>query len=208
MAVIAWLASRSSNEGSGESASPPEPGGTMTAFSVLRIFFYSAPLWLAPWAYFAAVSREKTPDLSTAWPGAGLLVAANFLLLVDILSHRRYPLPMYAVVGGFLITFLALVGAYARVDLAASHQLAAHTHKMLECYTDSQDHKVTLTPANAIYFALATVTTTGFGDIVPHSATCRWLTSSELAFAFPILGLSIGVIAGRAIQSWNQERER
>lgn len=161
--------------------------------------FAVLPIWLLPWALFAAAANEKSAHLTRVWSSAGALLATNFVLLVAVFLHRRSPLPSWAVAGGFLFTFLALIGAYASADLVASHETLAGGAKLAACYTTNSGVATTLRPVDAIYFALSTVTTAGFGDISPHSETCRWLTSGELGIGFPILGLAIGGVAGRML---------
>jgi Ion channel len=50
---------------------------------------------------------------------------------------------------------------------------------------------------DAVYYALSTITTTGFGDISAHSETCRGLTVAELAIGLPAIGLSIAAVGAR-----------
>lgn len=172
------------------------PRRTLPLIGLAAPLVITLVIWVAPWLVFLFASEEKTAHLTRVWICAGVAVVTNFLYLVAVFLHPRSPLPSWAIAAGFLFTFLALVGAYASADIAASHQVLTASHP---CYVSATGQGTTLSPSDAVYFTLSTVTTVGFGDIAPKSATCRWLTSSELALAFPILGLSVGGVAGRML---------
>jgi hypothetical protein len=128
------------------------------------------------------------------WTAAGLLVAANLYVLFDVLLRARIrALPRGFVFAGFVLTLSAVVGAYAYADLAASHADAA-------CYVNAAGGGMGLDAGNAIYYAMSTLTTAGFGDITAHSQACRWLTTAELAVGLTTVGLSIAAVAARIFE--------
>lgn len=55
-----------------------------------------------------------------------------------------------------------------------------------------------LTHDDAIYFALATFTTTGYGDITPVSAIARWTVSAQMVLAFVL----VAVLLVLALSRW------
>lgn len=155
--------------------------------------------WSAPWVFFVITANDKSGHVPRAWTASALFLAVNFLLLYAVFLHRDFPMAPWVVAVGFMFTFLALLGAYASADYAASHQIVMHNHhrELASCYTSASDKTVALHPIDAIYFTLSTVTTAGFGDIAPHSGLCRALTSAQLAIGFPMLGLSFAGVAAR-----------
>lgn len=58
-----------------------------------------------------------------------------------------------------------------------------------------------LTKAGASYFAWATMTTTGFGDVVPHSETARLATTVQMALTFLLVSFGLALLAGAAPHS-------
>jgi hypothetical protein len=160
-------------------------------------------VWAAPWVLFGLTASERAGGLTFVWVGAGLLVAADFFLLLAVFLRTSSPLPPWAVTTGFILTFAALVAAFASADLAAAHHhvIDAHGHHLLaDCYRNGAGVSDALAPVDAIYATLGTVTTAGAGEIVAHSASCRWMTASQLAIAFPMLGLSIGGVGARVFK--------
>jgi Ion channel len=188
-------------------------------------------VWLAAWALFARTVRHgDTSHAYQTWGGAGMLIGANISLLLILLVNPEFgELPAWEIGAGFVMTFSALIGAYAAADFASSHSYAfiqGHIHDgkhiagyladgkgghhriLRDCYRDNgarMPHG--LSPWNAIYAALGTVTTAGSGEITAHSALCRKVTSLELAFSFPVLGLAVAGAAVRLFKIFSpQER--
>lgn len=141
--------------------------------------------------------------------GVGIVFAAIavfsvlFLVGIVIRSHEM-DAGLWLAVAAFVFTFATLLGAYAGLDM----QAVANTHGV--CLVDGKE--VGLISANAahpphpallidkldaIYFAITTLSTTGFGDIVAHSDTCRRLVVGEVVLGFPALGIAIAGVAAR-----------
>ncbi len=47
----------------------------------------------------------------------------------------------------------------------------------------------------AMYWALETATTVGYGDVIPHNATGKWIAAGVMLTAIPLLGAAFGVWA-------------
>ncbi len=154
--------------------------------------------WLGPWVAFLFVPGNTSTHIARHWIAATLLVAANLYVLFDVLLRARIrALPRGFVFAGFVLTLSALVGAYAYADLAASHA-------NLACYAGQSGSGVTLNKGSAIYYAMSTLTTAGFGDIVAHSRAYRWLTTAELAVGLTTVGLSIAAVGARIFEDRSQ----
>ena len=47
---------------------------------------------------------------------------------------------------------------------------------------------------NAVYFSIITITTVGYGDIIPHTPLARIIVAAECLTGYILLGLMIGII--------------
>ena len=47
---------------------------------------------------------------------------------------------------------------------------------------------------NAVYFSVITITTVGYGDIIPHTPLARIIVAAECLTGYILLGLMIGII--------------
>jgi hypothetical protein len=149
--------------------------------------------WIGPWVVFFAVGAGSV-DLLRFEVAVAFLVAANLFVLFGVLLRKRTNvMPRPFLFAGFVLTLAALVGSYACIDLAASH---AYT----DCYTSGGGTALTLGRTDAVYYAISTLTTAGFGDISAHSTDCRGVTITELAIGFPVLGLAVAAVAARLFQ--------
>ena len=92
----------------------------------------------------------------------------------------------------FALTFASVVGAFAAADLSASRSYGGCFHE--------GGASVTLSPVSAAYYALSTLSTTGFGDIAAHSHNCRWLSIVQLSIGFPTIALAIAGTAARVFR--------
>jgi hypothetical protein len=141
-----------------------------------------------------SLASNLHPNRGRVWAAAGLLIAANLYVLFAVLLRKRArALRRGVIFVGFVLTLVGLVGVYASANLAASHAEAM-------CYANAAGSGIVLTAGDAVYFGLSTLTTAGFGDIVAHSHTCRWLTTSELAVGLATLGLSVAAVAARIFE--------
>lgn len=130
-------------------------------------------------------------------PGVALMALAAVVLLAMLLIpwRGRAKLTAGKAFTAFVLTFAALAGAYASLDLQAS----AH---FTSCFVGSTGRHVKLGQLDSVYFALTTLSTTGFGDITAHSHACRRLLVGEMSIAFPVLGLAIAGVAARIFEEF------
>ena len=191
--------------------------------------------WLVAWFLFGRTAAHGDTKLAwVVWAGAGTAVALNLVLLLFLLISPDFAdLPPSELGVGWLMTFSALVAAFAATSFAASHSYGAlpptpkhgkppayvldgSHHLLNDCYRDAGNRMTDgMSPWNAVYFALGTVTTAGSGELTAHSALCRKLTTAQLAFSFPMLGLAVAGVAVRLfrilsepeLEKWKTKRE-
>lgn len=162
-------------------------------FARITPFLRPLIIWALPWGALAYVAAEGSPHLTRDLVGVALMVSINLYYLFEVLlTKKSAKIPRSLIFLGFALTFAALVGAYACADLVAAHRYAG-------CYIETVQPHPHWSPGSldAVYYALSTLTTAGFGDITAHTRACRALTVAELGVGFPALGLSIAGVAAR-----------
>ena len=109
-------------------------------------------------------------------------VAVNGLLLVSLLVARRHfdraslaTATLYAVVGLLLALGYGVFGAYI---------LGSQFSPPIDNFN------------TAIYFAVVTMSTVGYGDIVPHTPEARWFALSLIAFGLLVFVTSLTALIG------------
>ncbi len=149
----------------------------------------------APWAALVTGPHKHSEILDGV--GVAFMALAAVVLLAILLIPWRDGAKLTAgkAFASFVLTFAALVGAYASLDLQESAHLAS-------CFVGSAGSHVKLGQLDSIYFALTTLSTTGFGDITAHSHACRRLLVGEMSIAFPVLGLAIAGVAARIFEEF------
>jgi hypothetical protein len=91
-----------------------------------------------------------------------------------------------------VLRLAAVVAVFAVVDLQAAHD-SPH------CF-GGPGAPLHWQRLDAVYFALGTLTTTGFGDIVPRTEGCRGLLTAEMTAALLTLGLAFAGLAWRLFE--------
>jgi voltage-gated potassium channel Kch len=137
---------------------------------VLFLVFAFAPLELRV---------EGRPAL---WLAASALVPAVVLTL-QILAVARSPYPRLRAVEAVCISFPLLIFLFAALCYAMS-----------QTYPDSFDQALTRT--DALYFAVTTFTTVGFGDVVPTSQPARIAVTIQMLANLVLLGVIARVLLG------------
>jgi hypothetical protein len=148
-------------------------------------------------------------------------LACNLAAFLYVLfSPTLWASNLWSLGAAFVLTFVAVVAAYAAADYAASHsevtrhgkpviaqheairdgkRVMVHDGPMLDpCYVEPS-RSGTLRPTKlslgeAMYVGVGTLTTIGWGDIAARSS-CRVMTAGELAIGFPMVSLAIAGLA-------------
>jgi hypothetical protein len=87
------------------------------------------------------------------------------------------------------------------LDVTAAFALAAFCFSVLYVYIVRQDNdafSAYLNLADAMYFSVVTMTTTGFGDIVPKSGLAKLVVCVQILFGFLYNVLFFSIFAGLA----------
>jgi len=147
--------------------------------------------WLPPWMLLGLVWLASSllflgtvhhGATSHAWRtliAAGVLAGISLFYLLRILVNPSMVLETWTLAGGLVLTFLGLVASFGAADYALSHSVAhvaehltngrmVHTPVYADCF-DQQGVPWLFGVADAVYFALGTVTTAGAGDLAAHS---------------------------------------
>lgn len=87
------------------------------------------------------------------------------------------------------------------MDVAAAYFLAIFGFSVLYVYLIRRDEaafSAVLDLGDAVYFSIVTMTTTGFGDIVPKSGSAKLLVSIQILFGYFYNILFFSIFAGFA----------
>jgi hypothetical protein len=151
--------------------------------------------WIGPWVAFVVVAENHQSHLTRDRVAAALFIAANVRVFFGVLLKRgTNAIAQSHLFASFLLTLGSLVGTCAFADLVTARAFPG-------CYVEAGVSHFVLGKTDAIYYALSTLTTVGFGDITAHTTTCRSLTIIELAIGFPVLGLAVAAVAARLFES-------
>jgi voltage-gated potassium channel len=124
------------------------------------------------------------PSWSTAFLAfLVLIVAVVFLLSI---ATSMWELDRFLTV----VTFLAGLVLYIE-SFAVMYQV--FNHEVRRCFAPRLAHHV-----DAVYFALSTFTTSGYGDIHASAPTCRWLVSTQMVIDFSVVALALAFFVAKA----------
>lgn len=139
-----------------------------------------------------------------AWVLTLLMTAATVGL--QFMPHAQ-PLPAVAVYSAVLLVLLVLArGSFQRASLATGTLFAligvlmTMGYGVLGSYTLGREFTPPIADfASALYFTVATMSTVGYGDIVPHTAHARLFTVSLIILGLAVFATSLTAIAGPLI---------
>jgi hypothetical protein len=159
-----------------------------------RLLQFYLLLWAGPWVVFGYQVWLSTGAhvVRVLVPVGAFLAFDLFFLFGVLLVKESGGIPRMMFFGLFALTFVSFVGAFAAADLSASRSYVGCFHEA--------GSAAALTPVNAAYYALSTLSTTGFGDIAAHSRDCRWLSIAQLSIGFPTLALAIAGTSARVFR--------
>lgn len=163
---------------------PQEAIGALLLVVGIGLLWRSRLAWLLAFLLtLATVSLEFSP-LSTA---SHSLVLFNVLLLVLLLLFRR-SFTRASLATGTLFALTGILFALGYGVLGAYVLGADFTPKIINF-------------VDAVYFAVVTVSTVGYGDITPRTAEARMFTVSLIVLGLFVFATSLTAIAGPLIDS-------
>jgi len=167
-------------------------------FTLLFTLEYLVRLWVSPkpWAY--ARSFYGVVDLLAVLPTYLALLVANaqFLLVIRILRVLR----IFRVLK--LVRYLTEANILWRSLLAARRKVLVFFFSVgvlivlfgaLMYLIEGPQHGFTSIPV-AIYWAIVTITTVGYGDIIPQTALGQALASLTMLTGYSIIAVPTGII--------------
>jgi hypothetical protein len=158
---------------------------------LLRFYLF---FWAGPWLVFAyLVWFTSQAHVVRVLVGVGAFLVFDLLFLFGVLLVKESgAIPRMIFFALFALTFVSLVGAFSAADLSASRSY-------IGCFYEGASG-ANLSPVSAAYYALSTLSTTGFGDIAAHSRDCRWLSIVQLSIGFPTIALAIAGTSARVFR--------
>ncbi|MFJ2305313.1 potassium channel family protein [Streptomyces sp. NPDC087787] len=144
-------------------------------------------------AYYLLPLDGRATGMTAALLGLGLLGVALFFAW-EVWAITRSPYPRLKAVEALTIALplflLLFAGAYYLLD-----------------HADPDSFTEPLTRTDALYFALTTFTTVGYGDITAQSQTGRILTMLQMTGGLLLVGVAARVLTG-AIQAGLRQQHR
>ena len=163
---------------------PQELLGALQLLVAIGLLWRWRLAWVLAFLLTLAIVGLGFSPLSSASPG---LDSFNTLLLVLLLFCRRSFTHASLATG----TLYALVGVLVTLGygVLGSFVLGA----------DFQPHITNF--IDALYFAIVTMATVGYGDITPHTASARLFTASLIVLGLVVFATSLTAIAGPLIDN-------
>lgn len=136
-----------------------------------------------PWGLLASSSRSRmlwTPAVDVYIFACG---AGSLICVVAVRGQRKGSWASLMLTFGAFVNFIVADFAYWYWSLSAAQP---------------SSFSEPLTKTDASYFAWATTTTTGFGDVVPLSEPARLATTVQMVLTFVLVGVGLGLLIGAA----------
>ncbi|MGH8218883.1 MAG: NAD-binding protein [Steroidobacteraceae bacterium] len=163
---------------------PQEAIGALLLLAGVGLVFRSRLVWVLTFLLtLATVGLEFSP-LSTA---SKALIAFNVLLLIVLLLARR-SFTRASLATGTLFALTAVLVALG-YGVLGSYVLGTGFRPRITNVTD------------AIYFAVVTMSTVGYGDFTPQSPSARLFTVSLIVFGLAVFATSLTAIVGPLIDT-------
>lgn len=165
------------------------------------LFLVAAWAWFGPSPLGPAVEEMVRFVSVTA-----SLVFTACVVLVAILRHEH--VTSETLLGGinvFLLLGFAFTLAHATLELSHPGAYTVHGDPLLVRVTGPYDGRGM---ATTLYFSFTTLTTLGFGDIVPQSDGARLLTTAEAVIGQLYIAIFIGRIVGLEVGERTAHREQ
>lgn len=173
---------------------------------------YAVRLWVVrrPWRY--ATSFYGIVDLLAVLPTylALILTGSSYLIVIRILRllrvFRVLKLVEYSSEAGELIT--ALMRSRRKIFVFVSALLGiVVVFGALMYVVEGPEHGFTSIPAG-MYWAIVTMATVGYGDIVPYTVLGRFVTSTLILIGYSIIAVPTGIYTAELASSLIPKRRK
>jgi hypothetical protein len=134
-------------------------------------------------AYYAFPIRASIPNIALRAIGAGIMIALVVAWLVR--SIQRTDRPLLLAVEALVIAVSLLLAVFAATYVTLSEG-------------DVGSFSEPLDRTGGLYLTMMTLTTVGFGDIVPRTDAARVTVMVQMAFNAAMIGVAVRLIAGTA----------
>lgn len=163
---------------------PQEAIGALLLLAGIGLLLRSRLAWVITFLLsLATVGLELSP-LSTA--SRALIIFNALLLLILLLTRRRFTRASLATSTLFALTAILVTLGYG---VLGSYVLGAGFRPPIRNVTD------------AIYFAVVSMSTVGYGDITPQTSVARLFTVSLILFGLVVFATSLSAIVGPIIDN-------
>lgn len=139
-------------------------------------------------AYYLSTSAAATYLITIAVIIAAVHKIKNFIFKLSSLLYPRR-LATFRDLGQFLNFFITLIISFAVINLAAN----AVSLNLYQTAAFNFGNGITGI-IDALYFSIITMTTVGYGDIVPVTVIGKIITAFECITCYLTLGIMIGII--------------
>jgi hypothetical protein len=154
-------------------------------FTLLRILVATTAL-LCVYFTFPLTERDNVA-LGAATVVVGLTVFVAFFSR-QLRQIRQADYPVLRAIEG-----IAMVGTVFVIAMASIHYALAQA--------DPRSYTEPLSRLDALYFTVTTLTTVGFGDITPTTATTRAVTTVQMVLGLILVGAGVRLLLGVAQQT-------
>lgn len=180
------------------------------AFTILFTVEYLLRLWVVrrPWRY--ATSFFGVIDLLAILPTylSLLLVGSNYLMVIRVLRllrvFRVLKMVQYSSEAGVLIGSLARSGRKIFVFICAVITIVIIFGSLMYVI-EGPENGFTSIPTS-MYWAVVTMATVGFGDIAPHTALGRLITSILILIGYSIIAVPTGIYTAELANTLRPKR--
>ncbi|MEP5764522.1 MAG: ion transporter [Halieaceae bacterium] len=181
-------------------------------FTAIFTVEYATRLWCSPNRRHYALSAFGIVDLLAILPTylALIIPGANSLLIIRLLRILR----IFRVLR--LLQFLSEANVLARSLRNSRRKIFVFFSLMLVLTTifgclmyviEGPDNGFNTIP-KSIYWAIVTITTVGYGDVVPHTAAGQTIASLGMLTGYAIIAIPTGIITAELAQEINRERSK
>ncbi|WP_443147281.1 ion transporter [Photobacterium sp. MCCC 1A19761] len=179
-------------------------------FTALFTIEYGLRLYCSPkpWAY--ARSFYGIIDLLAVLPSylAFLFPGSNYLLIIRLIRVMRIfrilKLARFLKDSNILLRSLIMAQRKILVFFSSLAILVTVLGSLL-FIIEGPEHGFTNIPAG-IYWAIVTITTVGYGDIVPHTALGKALAAFTMLLGYSIIAVPTGIITAELSQEMRTQR--
>ncbi len=180
------------------------------AFTLLFTLEYLVRLWCSPNRARYARSAFGVVDLLAVLPSylALLVPQANTLLIIRLLRILRIfrILRLFRFISEANVLARSLRNARRKIFLFFSLMLILTTIFGCLMYLIEGPTNGFNTIPKSIYWAIVTITTVGYGDVVPHTPLGQGLAAIGMLFGYAIIAVPTGIITAELATEINRER--